>query len=444
MRAFILYSKSQVNSFVKSSVLTDVTNNSPLEVLVKDRGLIQEKYPSLFTKELPALNPFIAKISGLVQMCALWKYKDRSMNHTVRAFASFGSKNQRTDWTCVVVSEMKVHFIKRLGIRMLSRSPFFELLKWIESVSRMLFIRKRVLDQFRNYSELLIPFSGHIGIEFGTYVWIARKLGIKSVGIQENWDNLSTKTFLTEEPDHFFVWGKQSEGHIRAIHKMRDTKIKVIGSPRFSEYYSGNFLDPFVALPDGEKARITKPFVLIGGTGDGIDDKVLLSTTFSALSDYIREIDVVYRPHPMSRTSHNLSELERKYPSLLIDAGEGASDFGHQIPLVQNCFVLLNHFSTLTLEGLIAGTQVAVPLFLGRETARYKYRDIFNEWHHMSGISFLANLHLPSDPGEFASCLRDSFHRRNEIRKPQDIDWVCRKSQYSAELLYSLERLERE
>jgi hypothetical protein len=339
---------------------------------------------------------------------------------------------------------MKVNFIKRLGIRMLSRSPFFELLKWIESASRVFFIRKRILDQFRNYSELLIPFSGHIGIEFGTYVWIAKKLGIKSVAIQENWDNLSTKTFLTEEPDYFFVWGKQSEGHIRAIHKMRDTKITVIGSPRFSDYYSGNFLDPVVALPDGEKVKITKPFVLIGGTGDGIDDEVLLSTTFSALSDYIREIDVVYRPHPMSRTSHNLSELERKYPSLLIDAGEGASDFGHQIPLVRNCFVLLNHFSTLTLEGLIAGTQVAVPLFLGRETARYKYRDIFNEWHHMSGIAFLANLHLPSDPGEFALSLRDSFHRRYEPRKPQDIDWVCHKSQYSAELLNSLERLERE
>ncbi|HCP72369.1 MAG TPA: hypothetical protein DIT91_02930, partial [Actinobacteria bacterium] len=423
MRAFILYSKSQVNSFVKSGVLADVASNSSLQVLVKDQDLTQGKYPSLSTKDLPGLNPLIPRISGLVQMCALWKYKDRSMNHTVRAYASFGSKNQRRDWTCVVVSEMKVNLFKRLGIRMLSRSPFFELLKWIESVARTLLIRKKTLNQFRSYSALLIPFSGHIGIEFGTYIWIAKKLGIKSVAIQENWDNLSTKTFLTEEPDCFFVWGKQSEGHVRAIHKMRDTRITVIGSPRFSTYYSGNFSDPVVALPDGRKITISKPFVLIGGTGDGIDDEVLLSTTFVALSDYMGEIEVVYRPHPMSRTPHNLRELESKYPSLLIDAGEGAGDFGHQIPLVQNCFVLLNHFSTLTLEGLIAGTQVAVPLFLGRETAVYKYRDIFNEWHHMSGISFLANLHLPANPEEFALSLRDSFHRRNEPRKPEDIEW---------------------
>jgi hypothetical protein len=309
-------------------------------------------------------------------------------------------------------------------------------------VARTLLIRKKTLNQFRSYSVFLIPFSGHIGIEFGTYVWIAKKLGIKSVAIQENWDNLSTKTFLTDEPDYFFVWGKQSEGHVRAIHKMRDTLITVIGSPRFSTYYSGNFSDPVVALPDGRKITISKPFVLIGGTGDGIDDEVLLSTTFFALSDYMGEIEVVYRPHPMSRTPHNLRELEGKYPSLLIDAGEGAGDFGHQIPLVQNCFVLLNHFSTLTLEGLIAGTQVAVPLFLGRETAMYKYRDIFNEWHHMSGISFLANIHLPANPEEFALSLRGSFHRRNEPRTPQDIEWVCHKSQYSEKLLYSLEELE--
>lgn len=442
MRAFILYSKSQVNSFVKSGVLTDVASNSSLQVLVKDRNLTEGQYPSLPTKDLPGLNPLIPRISGLVQMCALWKYKDRSMNHTVRAYASFGSQNQRRDWTCVVVSEMKVNLFKRLGIRILSKSPFFELLKWIETFGRTLLIRKNILNQFRSYSELLIPFSGHIGIEFGTYVWIAKKLGIKSVAIQENWDNLSTKTFLTDEPDYFFVWGKQSEGHVRAIHKMRDTRITVIGSPRFSTYYSGRILDPVVALPDGRSIAISKPFVLIGGTGDGIDDEVLLSTTFDALSEYLGEIEVVYRPHPMSRTPHNLRELEVKYPSLLIDAGDGAGDFGHQIPLVQNCFVLLNHFSTLTLEGLIAGTQVAVPLFLGRETAMYKYRDIFNEWHHMSGISFLANLHLPANPDEFAVSLRDSFHRRDEPRKPQDIEWVCRKSQYSEKLLNSLEELE--
>jgi hypothetical protein len=442
MRAFILYSKSQVNSFVKSGVLADVASNSSLQVLVKNRDLTQGENPSLSTQDLPGLNPLVPRISGLVQMCALWRYKDRSMNHTVRAYASFGSKNQRRDWTCVVVSEMKVILFKRLGIRMLSRSPLFELLKWIESVARTLLIREKTLNQFRKYSVLLIPFSGHIGIEFGTYVWIAKKLGIKSVAIQENWDNLSTKTFLTEEPDYFFVWGKQSEGHVRAIHKMRNTRITVIGSPRFSTYYSGNFSDPVVALPDGRKITISKPYVLIGGTGDGIDDEVLLSTTFFALSDYEGEIEVVYRPHPMSRTPRNLRELEGKYPSLLIDAGEEAGDFGHQIPLVQNCFVLLNHFSTLTLEGLIAGTQVVVPLFLGRETAMYKYRDIFNEWHHMSGISFLSNLHLPADSEEFALSLRDSFHGRNEPRKPQDIEWVCHKSQYSEKLLYSLEKLE--
>ena len=137
-----------------------------------------------------------------------------------------------------------------------------------------------------------------------------------------------------------------------------------------------------------------------------------------------------------------MTQLEKKYSSLLIDAGKEASDFGHQIPLIQNCFILLNHFSTLTLEGLIAGTQVAVPLFLGRESAKYRYRDILNEWHHMSGISFLSNLHLPSNPDEFAICLRNSFQKRTESKISQNIDWVCHKSQYSTEFLSALEHLQ--
>jgi hypothetical protein len=441
MRIFILYSKSQVNSFFKSGVLEELVESSNLDLMIGSLELLPNEYSKISFKELQKLNPVLARISGLVQMCALWRYKDRSMNHTVRAFASFGSKQQRQQWNCVVVSEMNVSFIKRLIIRMLSRSPFFEGLRLVEATLRHFMIRGKILNQFRNYTEILIPFSGHIGIDFGTYVWIAKKLRIKSIGIQENWDNLSTKTFITDEPDYFFVWGNQSAGHIRSIHKMRSTIVRVIGSPRFTDYYFESNPIPVAATPSGDLITISKPFVLIGGTGDGIDDEILLSTTYSSLSGNLTEIDVVYRPHPMSRTMHNLRSLQHKYPHLIIDAGEGASHFGHQIPLVQNCFVLLNHFSTLTLEGLIAGTQVVVPLFLGRESAKYRYENILNEWHHMSGISLLGNLHLPASVEDFGICLRESFRKRNENRIPETIDWFCRKSHYSKEILKTLEAL---
>lgn len=441
MRLFILYSKSQVNSFLKSGVLEELVESCNLHLLIRSLKLLPTEYNSISCNELQKLNPILARISGLVQMCALWRYKDRSMNHTVRAFASFGTKEQRKQWNCVVVSEMKVSFIKRLIIRILSRDPFFAGLKFIEASLRHLTIRGKILNQFKNYTEMLIPFSGHIGIDFGTYVWIAKKLRIRSIGIQENWDNLSTKTFITDEPDYFFVWGNQSAGHVRSIHKMRTTNIKVIGSPRFTDYYSESKSSPIAATPEGNLITISKPFVLIGGTGDGIDDETLLSTTYSSLSKNLKEIDIVYRPHPMSRTTHNLGNLELKYPHLIIDAGEGSSNFGHQIPLVQNCFVLLNHFSTLTLEGLIAGTQVIVPLFLGRESAKYRYENILNEWHHMNGISLLGNLHLPASVKEFEMALQESFRKRNEIRIPETIDWICRKSYYSKELRETLESL---
>ena len=446
---FLLYSPSHLQSFLASGVLEAISKNFDLEILVK-KGLSVDdsrKFPTANFREAPIIPETIRRFSGLVQMVTLWKFKDRSMNHTVRAFASFGTKNQRKNWNCVVVSEMRVHFLKRLLVRILSISLLYKLMRVAEHLLFRSISRLKFAKDFADINFMLIPFSGHIGADFNTSVWMCKRLRISTIALQENWDNLSTKTFITEEPNIFGVWGEQSAGHIRSVHKLRECSIEIIGSSRFRNYFTDKKLHPKVWSPTAKKpiSLEKKRYFLIGGTGDGADDELLIDACFKAIKSTtkkspIKRLEIVYRPHPNTRTSRDLVELARAYPGLMVDAGEKARTFGHHNALVQNCAALINHFSTLSVEGLICNRFVVVPLFLGRSSANYRYEHILNEWYHILGLRLIPNIYTPKTLEELAKNL---YELASETKEPSksNWEWICQPTDYSKRIKEIIEAL---
>jgi hypothetical protein len=422
-----------------SGVLKEISKDFSLEIFVKPELSFDQtnRFLGANFREAPKIPVVIRKFSGYVQMLTLWKFKDRSMNHTVRAFASFGTNKQRKDWNCVVVSEMQTHLLKRLLVRVLSVGMFYKLIRGTEHFLFRLILRVKFSRALTDLNVMIIPFSGHIGADFNTWVWMCKRLGIASVALQENWDNLSTKTFVTEEPNIFGVWGEQSAGHIRSVHKLRECSIEIIGSSRFRNYYTDKKLHPKVWSPTAKKpiSLEKKRYFLIGGTGDGTDDELLIDACFKAIKSTkkkspIKRLEIVYRPHPNTRTSRNLFELARAYPGLMVDAGEKARTFGHHNALVQNCTALINHFSTLSVEGLICNRFVVVPLFLGRSSANYRYEHILNEWYHILGLRLIPNIYTPKTLEELTKTL---YELATETKEPSksNWEWICQPTDYS-------------
>jgi len=442
---FLLYSKSQINTFLKSRSLKELGEEFDLTLVkVHSQLNVNGQYFPGEILELPRLNKIIIKFSGLIQLLSLWKYRSRSMNHTVRAMASFGNKKQRIEWNCVVVSEMNIPLIKRLAVRFLSMSPFYYLSRRFEILLRELFLFRKWNKTLSNYDLLIIPFSGHVAMEFGSLVWFARKAAIKSFAVQENWDNLSTKTFILEEPDYFAVWGEQSAGHVRSIHRMFKTEIYVVGSARFGPYYKNETknLKPEVSNYDGRQIKLENPYILIGGTGDGEDDELLISASYDAMSYYRGQASptVVYRPHPFTRTPRNHKILSEKYLGLLVDSGPLAGEFGHHNRLVSNCKVLINHFSTLSLEGLISNVFVCVPLFLGRSSAQYRYNHILNEWHHMMGLGLINELLTPRNKIELIKAIE--FTLLNETNESSvNVNWICQNINWASAMATNISKI---
>ena len=434
--AVVIYAKSQINTFIKSSALENLARFHTIKIYTTSNDISQicEKL-QIVSEQLPDLNVLVRKYSGLVQMIALWKFRDRSMNHLVRAMASFGSKKQRVLWNCVVVSEMKINVLKRWIIRILSVSILFKSVLTIEKILRIVFIYPKYRKFFVQHKTILIPFSGHVAMEFGALVWASKKFKINSIALQENWDNLSTKTFILDEPNFFGVWGEQSSGHVRSIHRMFKTQVTEIGSARFNPYYDSSVVEPVVSDYSGSEQTLKLPYILIGGTGDGEDDLQLINSCYESIHklDHSNGIEIVYRPHPFTRKRIDPLEIKQKYSGILIDSGPNSTKFGHVNDLVKNCKLLVNHFSTLSLEGLITNRLVCVPLFLGRETAKYRYYHILNEWHHMMGIGLIPNLYTPRSQKDFEKILVKLLN--SDSPKLQfDVNWLCKKTNWAEEV----------
>lgn len=437
-----LYSATQLNSFVRSKVIDGLRGNFELSLLSTQKGIAKaliDDYGEL-TEEI-RIPEFIRRLSSFVQMVALWKFKDRSMNHLVRAMASFGTKEQRRVWKCVVVSEMNNPFLKRIIIKGSSFGPCFLLLRLLEHFLLEILLVERFRRKFKKMEILLIPFSGHIGADFGILVWIAKRLGVKAIALQENWDNLSTKTFILEEPDYFLVWGEQSAGHVRSIHRLFNVEVSIVGSPRFSPYFDMREAVPSVSIGNGDSVTLDNgKFVLVAGTGDGIDDEMLVRTVAGTISSErenqrIAELKIVYRPHPMTRTSSNYLSLQHDLGNLLIDNGPDSRRFGHHNALVKSSALVINHFSTLTLESLLCGTPVLVPLFLGRPEAKYRYEHILKEWHHMMGVGLISQIRTPRTPEEFRKHLTEVLQEGViEVGTEINLDWICKKGDYVKEV----------
>lgn len=432
----VLYTKKHSSSFIRAEILNSLLNTGELGILDFNESVRLAEATNFPVKHLAPIPKILKKLSVFQQSVNLWKYKDRTMSHTVRALNTFGSRKQRNEWFSVIEYENAGWGIFRKSIvKCFSHTPFHYLLTFCIKIIRNVLMRRKFQDLLKEFDIILIPFGGHISSEFGNIVWLCKSLKITVVALQENWDNLSSKTFIVDEPDHFAVWGRQSASHVRSIHRLMNCKIHEIGSPRFEAYFSDNSRLPIVSDPQKGEVQLTRPFILVAGTGDGLDDEILLESTLLAVANQPREsnVDVVYRPHPFTRRSNSISRLRVEHDNLIMDSNTNARELDHHIPLVKNAEFVVNHFSTMTLEALIAKNLVIVPLYLGRE-ARYRYDRFLDEAQHYIGAGLISNLFTPSTESQFQELINSMLSQELVNTYRADVSWMCASSRYGVSL----------
>jgi hypothetical protein len=432
--AFVLYTDKQYRTFIESEFLSEVRNLVEVDLIVYSSSKILNKFPSSRTVFIPPLGRFLDRSGTLLATAKLWHNKHRSRAHFFRAVASFGNRKARKSNKTMILYNMDGWTeTKRRLIRLIGASSIFIyfISKLRRLAVRLAFYRKMKENRnvFLDYRFVIVPFSGLLSSEFDDLINVFNTLSITTVAIQENWDNLSSKTFIDSKPKYFLVWGEQSAGHVHGIHNLDDTKTFVIGSPRFLPYfqYADSSLNNVRSLDSLIKTGldIKSPYVLFTGTGDGIDDEFILRETLETLQkdQSCSHLSLVYRPHPFTRNPIS-SDVRREIQSkrVVIDNADRSRAVFHHCPLIANAELVVNQFSTMLLESLACNVKVLLPTFVSRPV-NYDYSQAINEWHHFMGLNLLSNVFVSKNQLAYSADLKAAL-TSEKSQSSSSIHWM--------------------
>ena len=370
------------------------------------------------------------KLHSLIHSATIWRNKHTSFYFTYMAFGAIGSKRQNEKYN----SFLQYHnrhksFLKRTAIKLASSTISLLILK---SSLKMLFLIEycKLKDLIYNEIDLVIfPYGGRISLAFDFYVWHYKRKSINTLGLQENWDNLSSKGILFIHPKYFATWGKQSSSHLKSIHGFSGDIFEV-GDPGIQKFYE--FFESEIYLNHKmdrfDKHSTLNPYILVIGSGDGVYDSIIVRTCKNFLQKASRNdrggIDLVYRPHPYSRISELARSEIESVPGIIIDDVTLHTNDIHRLYLIHKSLYVVALYSTVLLEASILEKVCVIPSFVGTEF-NYKTSSYLNDSDHYAGMSSLGTILNVRTVEEFYGVLSRDPKSFFINRGPSAISTVC-------------------
>jgi hypothetical protein len=158
------------------------------------------------------------------------------------------------------------------------------------------------------------------GLFLNDLIQITKDKKIPLVVIMNSWDNPSTKNAMIGTPDWLLVWGKQTKDHAIRFCKMPDKNVIKFGAAQFDIYNEV----PEVSKKDfyNSYGFSDKDFILLyAGSSKGTDEIKQLNLLENAINQGIlKNIKVIYRPHPWGQGGKNGSKIiDIKWKNILFD-----------------------------------------------------------------------------------------------------------------------------
>jgi hypothetical protein len=195
-----------------------------------------------------------------------------------------------------------------------------------------------------------------------------RELGIPSLALIYNWDNLSSKAAFVVEPDYLGVGGHQAADHAERIHRIPRKRIAVLGSP---------YIDLHFSHPPGSTASpFPFPYVLFAGCYQPFDELTALELLEEEIERSGLDLKVVYLPHPRRlQRDHDDFVDDARFKHVVVEprtreayVSERGTSKGRRQPLpldyypalLENAEFVVCPLSTLMLEAAIFRRTVLV------------------------------------------------------------------------------------
>jgi hypothetical protein len=297
---FVLAGTDYVRNYLRTGVVEALSTVHNVSVVADAKSKLREEIEShpqfdgLYTND-----PWNKRVHTVLWRLYMWRFRSRSPTFYYRwqGMAKWSLllptrgikqrlKNLR-EWAAHVTTRAKVWQAPILGNRLifpLSSRIFRGLLNTPDSMKTLVNRLKPDL--------IVCPTSAYESAVIDL-ILLGKNLGVKTLCLVDNWDNLTSKTIFWAKPDFLGVWGPQIKEQAVRIHGFDEHQVFEIGSPRFETYFAPT--SKTVAQPT------PAPYILFVGSAMPFDELTALQRLESELESngYTPDsIRIIYRPHP--------------------------------------------------------------------------------------------------------------------------------------------------
>jgi len=255
---------------------------------------------------------------------------------------------------------------------------------------------------------ILIPNSSYDPDGMDILGWSKNQIS-KVMFLIDNWDNLSSKSVLYENPDYMSVWGAQSVDHAKTIHNMDINRIFTLGTPRFDQYFelrNKKLESPFA-----------HPYFLFVGTAVEFDEYAALkalNTIIDKRSEF-KNHRIIYRPHPWRQSNDSFSIDDFNHVDLdpqIIEAFQSGDkkqqpDLKYYPALLQNSLCTVGGMTTMLIESLIMRTPF-LALIWDDDKFITNMKDVFENYTHFRNTENISALYFNSNHKTLAEDLKQA------------------------------------
>lgn len=380
---------------------------------------------------------------ALLHYNLMWYRKFTTLSYSHRAYQYFGLKAQvesTSNW--LIYSGRRHNILFRLLVYCFGNYLGVKTLHFMLKIFFKLLIKK--LDNLfpQDIYALILPYGGGISLEFDFFAYACRMRGIKTLAIQENWDNLSSKSFLLEHPSHFLTWSAQSTSHLRSFQRFTGY-TKEIGSLRLNCFYEhrNKHIDrkKNYTFTTSDKKNVK---ILIIGTGPANHDLKTIEVILESLKSLDLNFEIVYRPHPFSQIEKSDLDTILRIENISVDNPMDNEKNEYRMNLILDSTIVISLFSTVLLEASILDKPSLIPSFIVTDVG-YKTHFFLDDFTHYSGMSILKNIHNARSKEEFLKILIDVFNLEKQLPSSQEIlGWFCKNTNTKDAILEEIHKLQ--
>lgn len=407
---FVLSDDTYVRNYVSSGALSGLTKVFDVDILIDSRVSLRETLPAV--GELVGefrISDSQATLHHLHFQLLMWRYRKKSRTFFYRWL-------RNTNWSLVVRNgnlTVRLWSLSRwlfaavanpngFRIPLMANALIFPIAsRWVRKKIEPNAKLREILSRKR-YAAMIFPSSAFEPASVDL-VHIGRELGVPTICLIDNWDNLTSKTVFWAKPDHLGVWGQQAYEQSIIIHGFDSARVHKIGTPRFEEYF-------YSPATQEHPTQYPFPYILFVGSAMPFDEIGALRAIDEWLvngTEFERDLTVIYRPHPWQQKRSVSSVFEpSEFSRVMLDTQiSEALEQGQELTsrssafqpelsyypdLLRGSLGVVGPLTTMLLEASICGRPtVGLSFFDGYHANTSKrYFSHFEGMENVSGFTF--------------------------------------------------------